>query len=304
MKDITIIMPFLNEEEEPKRTIESIYETANPRRFQILAIDDASDKNIDIPNFSEVTYIRNNKRIGVDGCRQLGADIAETPYLFIIDAHMRFSNGWMSRVIESISSDPKSIWCTTCIGLGYGNMDLHRSRDYYKGADMVLENNSQEILEPKWRTIQGTGAYPIPCVLGANYGVSRDWFQYIRGLHGLRMWGGSEMFMSLKSWLAGGSCKINADVKIGHKFRDEAPYSTGVWNLIYNKIFICKTILPENLGEYLLNKIPKNINSRKAFKEIEKMNGFIESEKKYYSEIFTRDFKSVCRDLNISMPIC
>jgi len=303
MKDITIIMPFLNEEFEPQKTIDSIYETANPRRFHIIAIDDCSKKYSEIRERREITYIKNKDRIGVDACRQLGADLSKTPYLFIIDAHMRFPRGWLGRVIEDIASDPHTLWCTTCMGLGYGNMELQRSRDYYRGADIVLHNSENEVLEPKWCNLHSEGSYEIPCVLGANYGVSAQWFKHIHGLQGLKMWGGSEMCLSLKTWMAGGSCKIDTNVKIGHKFRDVAPYSTNVWNILYNKIYMCKTILPEDIGEYLIQHLPQNSNLNRAKKEIQKNAKSIDKEKSYYRSIFKKDFKSVCDRWKIPIPI-
>lgn len=302
MKDITIIMPFLNEESEPQNTIDSIYQTAQPKRFEIIAIDDCSKKPSEIRGSREVTVIRNPKRIGVDASRQLGAELATTPNLFIIDAHMRFPKGWLARVVDDIQREPNTLWCTMCMGLGYGNMDLNRSRDKYRGADFVLLNGSKEILEPKWRNVYSEGVYEIPCVLGANYGVSKQWFQHIHGLKGLKMWGGSELFMSLKTWMAGGSCKINTDVRIGHKFRNNSTYSTNLWNIVYNKIYICKTILPDDLGDRLMSQIPNNINRKRATMEITKNTDLIEEERKYYQTIFKRDIESVCRQWNVPIP--
>ncbi|MFA7219284.1 MAG: glycosyltransferase [Synergistaceae bacterium] len=302
MKDISIIMPFLNEREEPQNTIDSIYQTAHPKRFEIIAIDDCSDEASKIYESKEIKIVRNKHRIGVDACRQLGAEMATSPNLFIIDAHMRFPKGWMSRMISNIQSEPSTLWCTTCMGLGYGNMDLHRSRDRYRGADIVLLNGSQEILEPKWRNVHAPGKYEIPCVLGANYGISKSWFEHIHGLKGLKMWGGSEMFMSLKTWMAGGCCKIDTDIHIGHKFRDNAPYATGAWNITYNKLYICDTILPNDIGEYLKSRIPNSYNRRRADKEIERNKQEIASEKSYYTNIFKRDLYSICDQWRIPIP--
>ena len=302
MKDITIIMPFLNEEKEPQNTIDSIYQTANPKRFEIIAIDDCSKKTSEIRGRREVRFIRNRQRIGVDACRQLGADLATTPCIFIIDAHMRFPRGWLGKVIEDIQREPQTLWCTTCMGLGYGNMDLNRSRDKYRGADFVLLNRAQEILEPKWRNVHDKDTYEIPCVLGANYGVSREWFQHIHGLKGLKIWGCSEMFMSLKTWMAGGSCKINTNVKIGHKFRDTSPYAINLWHIAYNKMFLCKTLFPKELSECLIDQLPKNINTKRAAREIQNDAKFIAEERAYYQNIFKRDIKSVCEQWKVSIP--
>ena len=296
-------MPFLNEGEETQNTIDSIYSTSDPKMFNIIVIDDYSDKPSNIVKADEITYIRNEQRIGVDACRQKGADMSETPYLMIIDSHMRFKNGWMVKMIQNISSNPKTLWCTKCVGLGYGNMDINRSRDNYYGADFVVQNSDNEILEPKWRNVRDYGSYEIPCILGANYGVSKKWFNYIHGLKGLKMWGCSEIFMSLKTWMAGGDCKIDTDIEIGHKFRDTAPYSTGVWNMIYNKMYLCKTILPIEIGNYLIDKMPKTVNYKRAMKEIDLNVNKINQERDYYNSIFSLSFEDICKKWNVSIPI-
>jgi glycosyltransferase involved in cell wall biosynthesis len=305
MEKITIIMPFLNEGVEPQDTIDSIYETASPKRFEIIAIDDCSKEKSKIIPRKEVKLIRNDKRMGVDACRQLGFELSTTPNIFVIDAHMRFQKGWLPRIVDCIEREPETLWCTKCIGLGYGNMDMLRSRDYYYGANFVLSNGSNgssSILEPKWRDSHNQGEYEIPCILGANYGFSKKWFEHIHGLKGLRMWGGSELFMSLKTWMAGGSCKITNDIRIGHKFRNNSTYSTSLWNLYYNKLYMCETLFPNDLKEALIKQLPRNTNLKRALREIEKDELLIKKEKEYYQKVFTRDIKSVCDQWDVEIP--
>jgi len=310
MKKITIIMPYLNEGSEPRKTIESIYETAPSDLFKIIAVDDGSDAPVSLDGFDDVESIRNQKRIGVDGCRQLGAEMVETPYLFIIDAHMRFKNDkWLERVVDCLEREPETAWCTTCLGLGYGTMDMNNHKGKYYAADMLFVDDNarqdrpaREVLEPKWASLKGAGEYEVPCILGANYGFSKEWFDYIRGLKGLKMWGTSEPFLSMKTWMAGGKCKIATGIEIGHKFRSNAPYATGVAYLVYNKIYLCKTILPEDLGEKLISYLPKDANFKNAMKKIEADKDTIEENKKYYKSIFKDSIQDYCQKFNIRLP--
>jgi len=310
MKKVTIIMPFLNEEEEPLRTIESIYDTAPSELFKVIAIDDASTDGIHINESKDVNVIRNKVRIGVDGSRQLGVDIADTPYIFIIDAHMRFRNDkWLEKMIDCLEREPETAWCTTCLGLGYGTMDVNNHKGAYYGADMLFidkEANpsrpAREVLEPKWSSkVKMENEYEIPCILGANYGFSKNWFDYIKGLKGLKMWGTSEPFLSMKTWMAGGKCKIRKDIEIGHKFRSNAPYATGISHLVYNKMFLCKTILPDDLGEKLISHLPKDINFNKAMEEINKNQKQIEEDKLYYKSIFKSSIYDYCDKFKIDL---
>jgi glycosyltransferase involved in cell wall biosynthesis len=310
MKKITIIMPYLNEENETIETIKSIYETAPKDLFEIIAIDDNSSKAVPIKGFTEVKNIRNKTRIGVDGSRQLGVELAETPYVFIIDAHMRFKkDNWLEKMINLLEREPETAWCTVCLGLGYGNMDINKYAGKYYGADMLMINKntnpnipSREVLEPKWTSPKSGNEWEIPCILGANYGFSKKWFDHIRGLKGLQMWGTSEPFLSIKSWLAGGKCKVTTDIEIGHKFRDNAPYATGVNFLVYNKIFLCKTILPDEIGNKLIDCLPKDANYHDAMKRINNDKEMVEENRKYYSGIFKKNIYDYCSMFNIDLP--
>jgi len=310
MKDLTIIMPFLNEENEPYETIKSIYSTCNTKRFDIIAIDDCSPQKYDFGKFPDVKYIRNHTRSGVDACRQMGAEIANTPYLFIIDAHMRFRpDDWLNKTIECLKREPTTAWCTVCVGLGYGTMDINKNKGKYHGADMLFvaasvnkNRPSRECLEPKWTSAKPGLEYEIPCILGANYGFTKEWFNHIRGLKGLKSWGSSEPFLSLKTYMAGGKCKIRTDIEIGHKFRDNAPYTTQIGDLYYNKIYICKTLFPDEFGQKIINCLPKDTNFSKAQAMIEENKNFIEESRKYYKGIFVSSIYDYCKKFNINLP--
>jgi len=309
-KKLTIIIPHLNEEEELEETVKSIFNTIDIDKFEIVTIDDCSTKTTDLSKYSNVRQIRNKNRIGVDGSRQLGVDQSQTDHVLILDSHMRFKkDNWASKIIDCIDREPETLWCTTCLGLGYGTMDLNQHKGKYKAADMLFVDSNakpdrpaREVLEPKWSSISKEGEYDIPCILGANYGFSKKWFNYIHGLMGLKMWGTSEPFLSMKSWMTGGKCKITTSIEIGHKFRSNAPYSTMVAYLVYNKIYLCKTILPEDLGQKLINYLPKDVNYNQAIKMIDKDKNEIEREKQYYQSIFKNSIYDYCERFNISLP--
>jgi hypothetical protein len=189
-------------------------------------------------------------------------------------------------------------------------MDLNEYKGKYYGAKMLFidhnanaERPAREVLEPKWAP-KGEGIeYEIPCILGANYAFSKQWLDKIRGLQGLRMWGSSEPFLSLKTWMAGGTSKIRTDIEIGHKFRSNAPYATGIEYLIYNKIFLLKTIFPPSWGEKLIDNLPKDRNFKRAMEAINKNKDVIAENRKYYEGIFTRSIEEYCERFSIEKPV-
>lgn len=310
-KLLTIVMPFRNEGDEPRKTIESIYDTAPSSVFEIIAIDDASNGPAQsFDDFADVHSIRNEYPMGSAGCKHVGAMMAQTPYVFIIDAHMRFKrDNWSLKLIDALEAEPNTAFCTVCIGLDQGQMNVHFPKGKYYGANLVFvdgdpasDRPARQILEPKWAQKQDGPAYEIPCILGANYGFSSQWFRRIRGLEGLQMWGTEEPFLSLKTWLAGGACKILTDIEIGHKFRSRAPYRTQVFQLVYNKIFVCRTILPDSLGDKLIGYLPRNAEFRQALQLIEANEVFVKEARAYYHRLFRRSIYDFCDQFDIQLP--
>ncbi|HEX2093530.1 MAG TPA: glycosyltransferase [Longimicrobiaceae bacterium] len=305
-------MPFLNEGGEPRKTVESIHRTCDPGQIDIIAVDDASEGELDtLADFANVTYVRNRDRIGSAGSKHLGAALANTPFVLIIDAHMRFRHDrWCRRIVKALEREPSTAFCTVCLGLSASNMNPLLPRGRYYGADLVLASEqtadpgrpASEILEPKWARRQRGRCYDVPCILGANYAFSKQWFMSIRGLEGLRGWGTEEPFLSLKTWLAGGRCRILTDVQIGHMFRDHAPYRTPVAHLVYNKIFLCRTILPPDLAESLVRLLPRGAAFEEAMRMIEADHDTIDEARGYYRTIFSHSIHDFCRRFGVGLP--
>ena len=143
--------------------------------------------------------------------------------------------------------------------------------------------------------------YEISCLMGALYFVRKDWFLKIRGLSDIKMWGSDEPFLSLKTLLCGGHIFLLKNVRAGHVFRDSAPYTTGVEYLVYNKIRMAKTLLPDELANKLIDKLPKDGNFNAAMKMCELEKTEIEEYKTYYKSIFIKDFYEFCKEYDIKL---
>ena len=116
------------------------------------------------------------------------------------------------------------------------------------------------------------------------------------------MWGTSEPFLSLKTWMAGGKCKIRTDIEIGHKFRSNAPYATPVSFLVYNKIYLCRTLFPDDLSNKLLACLPQDGTFKKATKMAEEHAQEIEDDRRYYQSIMKCSVYDFAKRFNIQLP--
>jgi glycosyltransferase involved in cell wall biosynthesis len=316
-KKITIVIPFLNEGDAPIRTVESIYDTAKSKLFNIIAVEEPSKiltRGLD--KFPDLSLLRNNERLGAEMSKTKGALLAETPYLFIIDAHMRFRNDhWLENIIDALEDEPYTAFCTKCIGLDSGNMDIDKpDRPHFLGARYVMYEHHgnapdkpkdfRDIIEAKWAYFPENEKelpriYEIPCLMGANYGFSKQWFSKVKGFYGLRTWGSGEPYISLKYWMAGGKVKVIRDIGIGHIFRPKNPYPPNVVHVIYNKMFMANVLFPHTMGRELVGFLGSNEHTLEASKQLEANVRQVEYLRNYYRSIFTRSIYDVLDDMNV-----
>ena len=300
---ISIIIAARNEDQcILNKTLVSILRSSPPD-IEIIVVDDNSnvpivlDENI----HSNVILKRNTSTIGASQSKHLGVCLSKYPYIFLTDAHVLFDKNWYDRVLESVINNPYTLWCGSCLGLDIDNFDLAKSRGKYTGAQLFLYNiKDKQILDGKWTTDKkNDNNYEISCVMGANYFMHKNWFFKIRGYGDLKGWGSEEPCLSIKTWLSGGEVRINKDVKIGHLFRNLAPYQTNMIHLLYNKIRMAKSFCPTDMEQDLISKLYDYSQYHNAAYIIERENTFIQEYKKYYQGIFTKDIHWLLKKFNI-----
>lgn len=315
--DLSIVMAFRNEGSEPEMTVKSILETCTKSGIEILVINDGSDEDIAFSPYPQVRYIRNKERLGITACRDLGVEEARSENILSIDAHMRFrKDNWLEKGIEAIEKNPQSIFCTRSVDIGSGNFDLRQivlpdnhGLPYYTGCGLKLflspkdnpqrPKNYRNIIESKWEEEKSGKMYQIPCLMGANYFFKKAWYQKLHGFKGLKTWGNSEPFLSLKSWLAGGDIKIINDIEIGHLYRRKNPNPVPSGHIIYNKAVTAKILFSPDLADELINFLGDNPEVLKA-KELLKANAReIETERQYFQSITKLSQKDCFKKLRI-----
>ncbi|WP_138553593.1 glycosyltransferase [Pseudoalteromonas rubra] len=242
-------MPFLNEGDNVRKTLESIKATITSD-IEIILINDASDDGYDYEKYAkifEAEYIRNSFRIGVAACRELGIKIASYDNIVLLDAHMQFyDSGWDTHVAHLIQSDPRTIFCSKSVHL---NTDWEKVEAAPLGCGVYIP-----VKEPKdfqhinW-LLEPTQDLTIPCIYGAFYCFRKAFYEEIGGLVGLLEWGGDEQFLSAKAFMAGGRCALIPELAVGHVYRESCPYAfTPALNL-YNQLYIASVLQPEDQAQ-------------------------------------------------------
>lgn len=255
-RKLTAVISFLNEGEEVCRTVESVLEFADGK-IEIIVINDGSSALYDyeemLAPYPYVTYISNEKRKGVAACRDMGVELAKTPYFILLDAHMRFyRTGWVDEITALLDDDDRRIFCCQTKALVKDESDEivpKRTKTAY-GARINLTDDTC-LLDPKWRCIAEPNpeatVIDVPCVLGATYAGSRRYWKYLRGYEGLRFYGLEEPYISMKAWLEGGRCQLIKDIEVGHIYRTRSPYRVANDEIMYNRMLIASLLLPDDL---------------------------------------------------------
>lgn len=301
-KELTVIIPFLNEKHEVENTLRSIREHSD-ESIAIVLINDASDDNFDYKSVAEkydAEYIVNKIRLGVAASRDIGVNICNTPYFLLLDAHMRFyDNTWAKRIVNELESNPNSFLCSQTKGLSLKNGFLREEITEMPlfGAFIRLKDETR-MFEPCWISTDRdpkSSTYPIPCVLGAGYACSKKYWQYLNGLEGLVQYGNDEAYISMKVWMSGGKCILLKDLIIGHIYRQNSPYSMNSTYRLYNKMFLAELFLPSKSKKRFFSE-SKFLYGKDAYPEVlyklYENAEQIKRLKEYHTKIFTRGFDS------------
>lgn len=296
-KKIAVVIPFLNEKENVVKTVENILETCSENTPDIILIDDHSNNsnNLSIPN---VKIIRNEQQIGTSTSREKGIILSQNPYILTIDAHVKFTNkGWDQKIIERIESNKTAIFCFAC-------QDAEKKDLYYAGGFHFFPTKKPDLMLTPFliRQEPPKEISDIPVVIGGAYAFYLPWYKHLNGMLGMKGWGVGETFLSLKSWLTGGSCKIDKSIKIEHLFKKQN-YLIDESFLHYNRMRLCKTILPYNMGLYPMVFLKESESKTKAIENILKDNKEILQDRISYEKTLTVDIHEIIKKFKLETII-
>ena len=141
-------------------------------------------------------------------------------------------------------------------------------------------------------------SFEIPCVLGAAYGIKKEWYNYIDGWWGHRSWGTLEPMISLKSWFMGGSCRVAMGIETGHVFKRHGTHATPHHHLMYNKILATTLLLDETHATRLIDFLGSNPNVNGGKEMFAKVRRAVAAKRKEYKKKIVVDPIEWCKTWN------
>jgi len=277
----------------PEECIKQIRDTIRVFPYEIIIVDDHSTVPLDI--VTDITVIRHDKNYGIGRVFDTGVSHAKYNNIFLIACDMRFiDNGWSEKLFNEIQLYPKSLICTACVALNKDNMDINLRRNVSRvaGATILIfhdhksnpkkKHNFRGLTEAKWLPYKAGESYEVPCILGACYGTTKTWYEHIDGFWGHKHWGSLETYISIKSYLFGGSCRVVPSSETGHIFKREGTHGTSQISVLYNKLLVSTLLFDDS--ERLIRFLGNNPTVQMAKRQFQSNLVEILNKKEEYKE--------------------
>ena len=298
---ISIVIPCKDDQIPLNRTVSSILlSTKEP--VEIVVCDDGSKEPITHP---DCKVVRHSNTIGVGAAIDTAVKNASGETIIISGSDMYYDdNGWLEKGIRLLDLDRKTVWSTGCSGYNEETGALNKNIRY--GCKMIIKADRSDVMLSRrssfpedWKMLFRSKWYSksevkenqeVSSLLGACYFIDRLWYYNIGGFRLHRYWGTLDSMLAMKSWLAGGSCRVATDIITYHAFSRSVSGKPMDW-FIYNKIMNVRTIFPEKEAE-LLDWIKGDSNYQSG---LDIANSYPLSEKikdlrDYLQLMFTRDY--------------
>lgn len=105
---VSIIIPYYNRPIKLQRALDSIMNQTY-KDFEIIIVDDASDKAYEGHLAKEINYIRCNKNRGPGAVRNIGLKIAKGEYVVFLDSDDYWDESFLKKVVIALETNPSVI---------------------------------------------------------------------------------------------------------------------------------------------------------------------------------------------------
>jgi len=277
---ISICICFRNDFEQINSVIRHLLDTAQSDDLEILVYNDGSVYGSNEPrplklNYNNVRVINNNKSFGVGYSFDRCVEQASGDIIILMGSDVFPKEGWYAKVRNAVSRNPDTLGCAVCVGLNPKRMDMGDPKCFRRyGADLLFTVGNDDLprgsalrarrggytdlFKAKWLMgKQSDESYAIPCVLGAFYFCTKEYYTKLGGWDtepnnrycGHARWGHLEAYISLKSWLVGGGCTLYPNIEAGHVFARVTIYNqwskggrSAEW-MWWNALFMLETMI-------------------------------------------------------------
>ena len=268
----SILISSRNEGESLRRTVDDVVRRSPPGDFEVIVVDDASNdgsadfardpKYVGLP----IQVHRNEGRRGLIFSRQRAAARASGEHLVFLDAHSAVSDGWLTKLsgaLRRIEGRGIAAPLVHFLDTRHWTIDLN-------GFSCAACSIANPFLDFCWVDPQIVDGQPCTCAIGGMaWMCRREWYQHIGALDGeMTGWGGENIDIALRTWVAGGWCIVADNVLVGHLFKSGIKEPIDPVSLAANKIRAAHSIFSREVFERVLNRLQHIDGFHEALKRV------------------------------------
>ncbi|XP_063692928.1 polypeptide N-acetylgalactosaminyltransferase 1-like [Bolinopsis microptera] len=212
------------------RTVHSVLDKTPPHLLkEILLVDDFSDagelKTLDyeLSKLIKTSHVRLPKRSGLIKARLFGAARATGEVMIFLDSHCECNSGWVEPLLYEVKKDKTTVPSPIIDVIMFDTFEYRQANPQVGAFDWSFTFYWQQVEQKNF-----TEPLIAPVMAGGLFAIDRSYFEEI-GTYDtdMNIWGGENMEMSFRIWMCGGRLLSMPCSRVGHIFRDRAPYSFG-----------------------------------------------------------------------------
>ena len=290
---LSIILTAHNEGREVRRTTRSLLAQTRGEIEVVLVDDASSDGCCDGAGADRVTIVRNENRIGVAASRCQGIRAASGDVFVIVDGHQRVSPGALNRC-ATLARQRSAIIFPDIRGFDRESATIH-------GATFQL-CPKHGYFTAKWNTrIPRRRVTQVSSLRAPAYVMSRDVYNQVRWIRGLRNWGGSEAAVSVKAFFLNIPILHLCGTLTRHKFKKKLQYDASWDDVWRNQALIARVCFSDHSWyEYWLPKVFDGHLTDEAVSDMESES--VLAQQKEFSHMKTRSDAEFWTDL-LKQPV-
>lgn len=240
------------------RTVHSVLNRGNPKLLgKVILVNDYSNSTTHPWLYKELvsnlrglpkTYLYHlTVRRGLMMARIVGSSYSDAEIIVYLDSHIECTDRWLEPMVYEIGRHPKRIVTPYIHTIDSDNFNFFSNYIGVVGFTWTLGQSHPN------RPTDHFSPMPSPIMAGGLFAANRDWFLEQLGGYDpeMKIYGGEEMEIGIKTWLCGGSIYVLPCSRIGHIFRTDKYWKGQVYYVDFNDIIRNKRRVAEVwLDEY------------------------------------------------------
>ncbi|XP_056154740.1 polypeptide N-acetylgalactosaminyltransferase 15-like [Lampris incognitus] len=270
------------------RTVHSVLDTAPKQHLrEVLLLDDLSQhghlKSVlseYVAHLDGVRLIRSTKRLGIGGCRSLGAARAAGEVLVFMDSHCECLKGWLEPLLERVAQDRTRVVSPVMDVIDWQTLRYNATQWPVRGVfDWRLDFHWEPYPRPKEKD-SNSAIQPVrsPALGGGVLAIDRHFFQSVGAYDpGMLLLGAEQIELSIRVWSCGGSMEVVPCSRVAHLNHHHLPYLlpdqevlqrnkiriADTWMDAYRKIYYSR----DTLAHFIRQSESPNVTEQESLKK-------------------------------------